>query len=210
MIRVLFLQIVNPEENKNNIEKYKISAINLNEISDHYHKDSGFDIYTPSHANTGSRYNDGKTMKIKLGLKCAAYNFKIKDVEKYDLITQYFTIANNKQDSQEEKQKKLTDFILANMSNGDIIPQAYQLYARSSIGKTPYRLANNVGIIDSGYRGELCALVDSIEGPLKNFCETGDRLFQICMPDLTPFRVLIVDALDNTERGGGGFGSTGK
>ena len=40
--------------------------------------------------------------------------------------------------------------------------------------------------------------------------ETYGRLFQICMPDLSPFSVKIVDSLNDTTRGGGGFGSTGK
>ena len=38
----------------------------------------------------------------------------------------------------------------------------------------------------------------------------GQRLLQICMPNLSPFKVYIVDKLDNTIRGEGGFGSTGK
>ena len=88
------------------------------------------------------------------------------------------------------------------------------------------RLANSVGIIDSGYRGE-------IKIPLTNYPNIGDflndynnpdidqikkhsyllekgiRLVQICSPDLSPFIVKFVDVLDETDRGIGGFGSTG-
>ena len=39
---------------------------------------------------------------------------------------------------------------------------------------------------------------------------SGQRLFQVCMGDLTPFRVKIVEKLDDTSRGSGGHGSTGK
>ena len=46
-------------------------------------------------------------------------------------------------------------------THGDI-PMPYYVYPRSSISKTPLRLANSVGIIDSGYRGELMAVVDNI------------------------------------------------
>lgn len=89
-------------------------------------------------------------------------------------------------------------------------PCAYYLYPRSSISKTGLRLANSVGIIDSGYRGELTAFVDNVyESVWPIECEV--RLFQICTPDLSPFsRVELVDELDGTARGAGGFGSTGK
>ena len=93
-------------------------------------------------------------------------------------------------------------------TKGDI-PMPYYMYPRSSISKTPLRLANSVGIIDSGYRGELQAPVDNFSCQ-KYIVEEGQRLFQICSGDLTPFyNVKIVDSLDQTDRGAGGFGSTG-
>jgi len=96
-------------------------------------------------------------------------------------------------------------------------PSAYYLYPRSSISKTPLRLANSVGIIDSGYRGNLIAKLDNT-GYYK-FGNHGkdyeikklNKYVQICMPDLSPFNVSIVNSLDElgiTERGNGGFGST--
>lgn len=91
----------------------------------------------------------------------------------------------------------------------DIQPSGYYMYPRSSISKTPYRLANSVGIIDSGYRGNLIAKVDLVYNK-KHMVNRGDRLFQICSPDLSPFAsVQIVKKLDSTVRGDGGFGSTG-
>jgi dUTP pyrophosphatase len=90
-------------------------------------------------------------------------------------------------------------------------PQAYYLYARSSIYKTGLRMANSVGIIDRGYRGDICAVFDLLDG-VKNI-EKHQRINQICHPNLEPFLVEVVDSLDklgNTERGEGGFGSTGK
>jgi dUTP pyrophosphatase len=86
----------------------------------------------------------------------------------------------------------------------------YYLYPRSSTGtKTPLRLANSVGIIDSGYRGNIIAAFDNkLDVPYN--IENGQRLVQLCPPNLTfPVYVVLVDSLDNTERGAGGFGSTG-
>lgn len=97
-------------------------------------------------------------------------------------------------------------------SNGFVVPSAYYMYPRSSISKTPWRLANSVGIIDSGYRGNLIAKFD----PISHFdgdthvVEPYTRLCQVCTPDLSPvFHIKIVDHLDDTSRGSGGFGSTG-
>ena len=88
-------------------------------------------------------------------------------------------------------------------------PSAFYIYPRSSISKTPFRLANNVGIIDSGYRGNLGAYFDCFSN-LTEVISKGSRLVQICAPNLKPFRVVLTTYLDNTQRGSGGFGSTGK
>ena len=97
--------------------------------------------------------------------------------------------------------------------NGKEYPSGYYMYPRSSTGsKTALRLANSVGIIDSGYRGNLMACFDVITntnspssfGPFTS-------LIQVCGPSLIPIVVFIVDELDeDTERGEGGFGSTGR
>ena len=89
----------------------------------------------------------------------------------------------------------------------------YYLYMRSSTPvKTPLRLANNVGIIDSGYRGNIKAYFD-INGSNFNFVK-GHRYMQICPPDIgKPVKVVIVDSLsvlgENNARNKGGYGSTG-
>jgi len=103
-------------------------------------------------------------------------------------------------------------------------PCGFYLYPRSSISKTRMRLANSVGIIDAGYRGDLIAAVDTIGlfgstdiwhiwketlSPIQKY----DRYFQVCAPDLSPFLVHIADTEEDlsppTARGHGGFGSTG-
>jgi dUTPase len=84
------------------------------------------------------------------------------------------------------------------------VPSAFYLYPRSSISNTSLRLANSVGIIDSGYRGNMIACFDGTYS-IKKF----QRLVQVCTPTLEPMIIHMVDELGETARGEGGFGSTG-
>jgi dUTP pyrophosphatase len=90
----------------------------------------------------------------------------------------------------------------------------FYVHPRSSLSKTPLRLANSTGIIDAGYRGNLIGMLDC------NRAEDDDytmgeftRLLQICGPSLMPIYVEVVDHIEDlgpiTTRGGGGIGSTG-
>ena len=106
---------------------------------------------------------------------------------------------------------------------GKIFNTGFYMYPRSSLSKTQLRLANSVGIIDSGYRGNLIGMFDvvNIEDAdnyetlgADYFAKVNDRLVQICGPGLVPILVEIVEneyELGNeaSERGSGGFGSTG-
>jgi dUTPase len=90
----------------------------------------------------------------------------------------------------------------------------YYMYPRSSLSKTKFRLANCVGIIDSGYRGNLIGMFDILSSKHESFnLSKHQRLLQICAPSLSPIYVEIVDTFEElgekTERGSGGFGSTG-
>ena len=89
------------------------------------------------------------------------------------------------------------------------VPTALWLVPRSSIVKTPLRMANSIGLIDSSYRGTLKAVVDNIKTEPYHI-KKGDRLFQVASPTLQPMRWEPVNALTETERGENGFGSTGK
>ena len=87
--------------------------------------------------------------------------------------------------------------------------RSYFLMPRSSISKTPLRLANAIGLIDAGYRGEIMAAVDNIKDvPYKVML--GQRLFQIVAMDGSAIQFDISDSLSNSARGKGGFGSTGE
>ncbi len=90
-------------------------------------------------------------------------------------------------------------------------PCSYYIYLRSSMGaKTRLRLANHVGIIDSGYRGELMCVLDNV-GKEEEIIEKYTRIAQICGPNLKPIQVRFVEDLElSTFRGTGGFGSTGR
>jgi dUTPase len=91
----------------------------------------------------------------------------------------------------------------------------YWLCPRSSIFKTGMVMANSQGVIDRSYRGVLKAPVWVInrETFARTFDELrfrGTRYFQIVAPDMGPIReVRIVESLNETARGAGGFGSTG-
>lgn len=94
-------------------------------------------------------------------------------------------------------------------SNGKRLP--FYIYPRSSIYKSPIRLANSVGIIDLGYNGNIKLPIDNPSD--KDFVITsGSRYFQICSGDLTPIQYMTFAEekdLCNTQRGSNGFGSTG-
>ena len=87
---------------------------------------------------------------------------------------------------------------------------AYYIYPRSSMGaKTPLRLSNSVGIMDSGYRGSVKAIVDN-HSEEDFHVSARTRLIQICDPMLIPVTYEMVNSLSETSRGSGGLGSTGQ
>lgn len=90
------------------------------------------------------------------------------------------------------------------------IPQGYVglLFPRSSVCKTDLSLANCVGVIDSGYRGELAAVFNKT-GLNYKFYNKGDRVVQLIVIPVPEFNTEWAEELSSTERGDGGFGSTG-
>lgn len=107
------------------------------------------------------------------------------------------------------------------------IPKGYVglLFPRSSNSKKNLRLTNSVGVLDSGYRGEVMFKfrnegVIRLDGHLKNDLiegligfseyEIGDRIGQIIILPYPQIEFEEVDELSSSDRGEGGFGSTGK
>ncbi len=81
---------------------------------------------------------------------------------------------------------------------------------RSSIGaKTPLRLSNSVGLIDSGYRGELGVLYDNTSDEDYKI-SAGDRIAQLLVMPSYRFQAKVVDILADSDRGETGFGDSGK
>jgi len=89
------------------------------------------------------------------------------------------------------------------------IPDGFMglVFPRSSIRKTDLLLSNSVGVIDAGYRGEIQATFKKTGGAVY---EIGDRGAQLIIIPHPIVEWNEVNELNNTERGEGGFGSTGK
>ena len=81
------------------------------------------------------------------------------------------------------------------------------LFPRSSISNTGHRLLNSVGVIDSGYRGEIKVRMSWTN---LNPYEIGDKIAQLVIIELPWVIIEEADNLDDSERSDGGFGSTGK
>ncbi|OEH74965.1 uncharacterized protein LOC34617638 [Cyclospora cayetanensis] len=96
----------------------------------------------------------------------------------------------------------------ASMRNEQGRAVSWLVLPRSSISKTPLRLANSVGLIDAGYRGELMAAVDNVKSETFTV-KPGDRYFQAVAFNGEGFSLQLVDSLDETSRGSCGYGSTG-
>jgi len=113
------------------------------------------------------------------------------------------------------------------------IPQGYAILVQPRSGmslKTKLRIANTPGLIDSDYRGEIGVIMENVDPPIKGifFDEEGkiqsiefgssytigkgERIAQLRLVEVPKVAFFEVDNLDNyeTERGDGGFGSTGK
>merc|ERR1712196_68054 len=149
--------------------------------------DSGLDIPLPYDITIPK---NSLGFKIPLGIKCQPHVTKL-DQTKY--------IPGN---IIEMSPQHSIEYI-------NIHASGYYLFPRSSTGsKTPIRLSNQTGIIDYGYRGEITACVDNMSN--KDYkAVKGQRLFQICSPDLRPIQVYVTNNLTITSRNEAGYGSTG-
>ena len=84
------------------------------------------------------------------------------------------------------------------------------VFARSGLAsKQDLRLANCVGVVDSDYRGE-CFIALHNDGTQERTIRHGDRIAQLVLLPFLPMEFEEVDALSETARGEGGFGSTGR
>lgn len=92
------------------------------------------------------------------------------------------------------------------------IPEGYVglIFARSGLAvKHGVTLSNCVGVIDSDYRGEIKVGLVNLSGKAYTI-EPGERIAQMALMPVTQARITVAEELDDTDRGAGGFGSTGK
>jgi dUTPase len=178
-------------------EQYKVAIEkhNLKLQTDPF-MDAGFDLLSPSTGQNCMSSLQGPN-KIDFLVKCSATYLKKSKKE---------SESESKEGNHEHNVKK--------------VYTGYYMYPRSSLSKTKLRLANSVGIIDSGYRGNLIGMFDCISAGRSALCECEydyvvkpyERLLQICSPNLCPIYVEMVDTVEElselTLRGDGGFGST--
>jgi dUTP pyrophosphatase len=102
------------------------------------------------------------------------------------------------------------------------VPDGFELQVRPRSGlslKTQIRVSNSPGTLDSDYRGELMVIMENIMAPISKYNEItttyysikhGERIAQLVFAPVVQAQLEIVDKLDETQRGSGGFGSTGK
>jgi dUTP pyrophosphatase len=119
----------------------------------------------------------------------------------YDLFVRHFEILSNGE--------QIRYYLNTKMA----LPLGYVglIFPRSSISKYGIRLSNAVGVIDAEYRGEMMAVCDSISQSKPSY-NISDRAFQLVIIKLPLLNVHYVDdelLLGVTERGEGGYGSTG-
>lgn len=106
----------------------------------------------------------------------------------------------------------IDDFQIASTGLSVEIPpgKVLKIYSRSGDGfGDNVKLANSVGVIDSDYRGEIKVALHNAGD--NNFeVKLGNRIAQGILEDAPQIEIVEVDELSETERGSGGFGSTGK
>lgn len=92
------------------------------------------------------------------------------------------------------------------------IPEGYVglIYPRSSISKYDLELTNSVGVIDSGYRGEILFKFRETTSHFPNIYVPGDRIGQLIIVPYPSIELEEVDELSSSDRSDKGFGSTGK
>lgn len=194
--KTVFRMYVNPDFPEL-LELYKIQVENHNkQLKANPFHNAGFDLLFP------------EDNSFDAGVDSKFVDFKIKG----EMVTKFLDDYKDNPETDISPDMGIgVEFHLTKYSN-KCIYDSYYIYPRSSISKSPLMMANNVGIIDSSYRGNLIGAFRNLSDKQYN-TKKYDRLVQICHPSLKPFYVEILDdetKLTTTTRGSGGFGSTGK
>jgi dUTP pyrophosphatase len=134
---------------------------------------------------------------------------KIKKLNNNAIIPTYAKSGDAGMDLTAAWQKKEFDLVTYGTGLAVEIPTGYVglLFPRSSVYKTKMFLTNCVGVIDSGYRGEIMMKFEMMDS--NHMYKVGDRIGQIIVLPYPEIEFEEVDSLDKSDRGLGGFGSTG-
>jgi dUTPase len=195
-IMVLKLFVDSDDENLKNTYLNAAHTHNNKIIQNQQHIDAGFDLYAPG--------NEGE------------------ELEYYGNHLRFFGPGREDKSPINKLDMKVSCSAQIFTDSGKCFNTGYYMYPRSSLSKTRLRLANSIGIIDAGYRGHLTGMFDvvNIDANVEMVSDADfwgkkfDRYLQVCAPGLIPILVEVVnrkeDLGDETARGGGGFGSTGR
>jgi dUTP pyrophosphatase len=142
-------------------------------------------------------------------------NVKVKKLHENAIIPSYSKSGDAGMDLTAVEIVETEDYISYKTGLAFEIPQNYVglLFPRSSNSKKDLLLTNSVGVIDSGYRGEIELRYKRIKSDFADLVkkyEVGDRVGQIIILPYPQIIITEVDKLGESERGEGGFGSTGK
>lgn len=136
-------------------------------------------------------------------------NIKIKKLNPEAKIPHYANIGDAGMDIYATSKEEKAKFIEYGTGLSFELPEDYMMlvFPRSSLSNKDLILTNHVGILDSGYRGELKLRYRKIGDDIY---DVGDKIGQIVVVPFPKVEFEEVDELSDTSRGNGGFGSTGK
>jgi dUTPase len=243
----LYIYLSKNQDDAEWVDRYRQKVQDHNDKINTATPDSGFDLFMPKDGteygygvdnllsrqyitNTGITSSAGVdgARSLNLGVRCC---MRVAAATTTSTTTSTLPVASYASDTTDTTSPQAMSISTTTITPSTPVPDlpfntptGFYLYPRSSISKTRMRLANSVGIIDAGYRGDIIAAVDTIGlfgsndiwhvwketlSPIQKY----DRYFQLCAPDLSAFQVHIVDTEAElgapTIRGQGGFGSTG-
>jgi len=166
--------------------------------------DSGFDLYVPETVTFKPR----ETKKVSMGISCMMRTHKTPDpLTLRDWIRFIIWLWTNMIAGLATIFPFMQQLV-PDQEQSDPV-SAFLIYPRSSIANGKLRLANSVGVVDSGYRGPIMAALDNTSDEPYEL-QAGTRIVQLCHPGLIPIRnVARVQSFETTLRGSRGFGSTG-
>lgn len=182
------------------------STTSTTAVSDTYYYKSNYTLYINPYNCQEQKVADHETINYYLNVARNSLSTEDSGVDLY--IPENHTFTTNKIGSINHQVRCFMKETVSGITTG------YYMYPRSSIYKYSLMLANSVGIIDAGYRGNLIAKVRCFENETN--VSMGSKLFQICAPDLSPLNVKVIlsplefMAEEASARGSNGFGSSGR